>query len=173
MNSPIQLVKSSVIIYGGVYFRPFERERKKQAAHTIFCAHTFWITYQNGFEPTSEKQPRNEPRRVCSDYTWPSIIYMPPDISKFLINPYLVDTLSQPFSTLSRQTTALGDPLLTNGAGKNLASTHSPPPCTPGHLHSTTGRQELVTFMENQGYQWIGTAGNILLIFLLNAISRD
>ena len=98
---------------------------------------------------------------------------MPPDISKFLINPYLVDTLSQPFSTLSRQTTALGDPLLTNGAGKKPASTHSPPPCTPGHLHSTTGRQELVTFMENQGYQWIGTAGNILLIFLLNAISRD
>ena len=95
---------------------------------------------------------------------------MPPDISKFLINPYLVDTLSQPFSTLSRQTTALGDPLLTNGAGKN-----PPPPTHLPHvlLDIFTGRQELVTFMENQGYQWIGTAGNILLIFLLNAISRD
>ena len=61
------------------------------------------------------------------------------------------------FCSFSRQTTALRSALISGGAGGNRN-----PRGTIFIFHSDTLtklRQELVEFMESQGYRWIGTAG--------------
>ena len=56
--------------------------------------------------------------------------------------------------SLFRPTMGLGFPLLASGTG----ILNSPKTIIAKTL-SVNVRQELVNFMENQGYQWIGTAG--------------
>ena len=70
--------------------------------------------------------------------------------------------------SLHRPTMALGFPLLTSGTGVKLPYVY--PYTSISKTLSVNVRQELVNFMENQGYQWIGTAGaSVLTIFHSNS----
>ena len=77
--------------------------------------------------------------------------------------------------SLHRPTMALGFLLLTSGAGMKLPNPHTHnirvyPYTSISKTLSVNVRQELVNFMENQGYQWIGTAGaSVLTIFQSNS----